>query len=131
MKIEKIVKIVESVLTLEDNKKIDSVVAYKLARLNDKCQSIVKSYQKQEMKLREEYGGKIKELTENMESKSELEKKEIEASVKLLNDEFVVKINELGQIEEDITVPELKLKDFEGKDVPFKFFYGMAEFINE
>lgn len=131
MKIEKIIKIVEGIVTLEDNKKIDSVIAYRLARLNDQCQSIIKSYQKQEMKLREEYSAKIKEITENLSSKSESEKKEIENEVRILNDEFITKINELGQIEEDVTVPELKLKDFEGKEVPYKFFAGLSEFIKE
>lgn len=129
MKIEKIIKITDALVTLEDNKKIDSVIAYKLARLNDQCQNIIKTYQKQETKLREEYSEMIKALTDNKET--DAEKREIEPKVRELNNEFITKINEIMELEEDVVVPELKLKDFENKDVSFKFFKAFAEFIKE
>lgn len=116
MKIEKVVKIAEAVKSVEESK-LDFKVAYRLGRILDKCESIVKQYQKQEMKLREEYGEKFKNASEE-------EKQNITR-------EFNLKLIELIEMEEDVVIPSFDLKDFEGKDVPVKFFTAFGDYINE
>lgn len=116
MKIEKVVKIAEAVKSVEESK-LDFKVAYRLGRILDKCESIVKQYQKQEMNLRQEFGSKFQDASEE-------DKPKIQA-------EFNTKFVELLEMEESIEIPQFSLKDFENKDLPVKFFSAFNEYIDD
>lgn len=115
MKIEQIVNIANAIKSVEDVK-LDFKVGYRLGRLYDKLESIMKNYGKQEFALREEYGKKFNEASEEEKQG--------------LNQEFAAKMQELMSIEEDVQVPEFKLEDF-NKDIPVKFFSAFGEYIKE
>lgn len=130
LKLEKIVDVFEAVKLVGDLK-LDFTVSYRLGRLQDKCKSILKVYEEIQGKLQAEYSGKAQEFTSQMEGKTDEEKTALNAEVRKLNNEFVAEINKILQIEEEVPVPDFKLKDFEGKDVPVKFFSMMGELIKE
>lgn len=115
MKIEQIVKIAEAIKSVEDAK-LDFKVSYRLGRLLDKLESIMKNYGKQELALREEYGKKFNDASEEDKLK--------------VNQEFAVKMQELMQMEEEVAMPELKLEDF-SKEIPVKFFTAFGDHIKE
>jgi len=116
MKIEKVVKIAEAIKSIE-NEKLDFKISYRLGRISDKCESIIKQYQKQEMAMREEYGKKHEQALEEDKPKIQSE----------FNDKFV----ELLNIEEEIEIPKFQLKDFENKNLPLKFFSAFNEYIDD
>ena len=115
MKIEQIVKIAEAIKSVEDVK-LEFKVSYRLGRLYDKLESILKNYGKQELAIRQEFAKKFQEASEEDKEK--------------INQEFVLKMNELMQIEEEVKMPELKLDDF-SKEIPVKFFTAFGEHITE
>lgn len=115
MKIEQIVKIAEAIKSVEDVK-LEFKVSYRLGRLYDKLESILKNYGKQELAIRQEFAKKFQEASEEDKEK--------------INQEFVLKMNELMQIEEEVKMPELKLEDF-SKEIPVKFFTAFGEHITE
>ena len=115
MKIEQIVKIAEAIKSVEDVK-LEFKVSYRLGRLYDKLESIIKNYGKQELALREEYSKKFNEASEEDKPK--------------VNQEFASKMQELMSIEEEVKMPELKLEDF-SKELPVKFFTAFGEYIAE
>jgi NAD(P)H-nitrite reductase large subunit len=115
MKIEQIVKIAEAIKSVEDVK-LEFKVSYRLGRLYDKLESIMKNYGKQELAIRQEYAKRFQEASEEDKPK--------------INDEFIQKMNEIMQIEEEVKMPELKLDDF-SKEIPVKFFTAFGEHITE
>ena len=127
LKLEKIVDIFEAI-KLVDELKLDFNLSYRLGRLQDRCKSIIRVYEGAQSKLQSEYAGRAIAMGEG---ETEEEKAAIKEELKKLNAEFMAEINNLLQIEEEITVPELKLKDFQGKEVPAKFFSLMGDVIKE
>lgn len=131
LKLDKIVDIFEAIKMVEENTKIDFPVSYRLGRLSERCRSIIKVFEKTQNRLRTEYSEKINAVNKDKDSKSEDEKKAIDTQVRELNDSFISKINELVEVEETIEVPEFKLKEFENKEIPVKFFALMGDLIQE
>ena len=131
MKLDKIINIFEGIKAVEDNSKLDFTISYRLGRLSDSCRSIIRTYERVQNKLKSETNEKIVALRGKWDEKTDEEKAAISKEVKALNDEFMGKIDDLMEQEEDIKVPELKLKDFEGKDVPVKFFGLLGDVIKE
>jgi predicted nucleic acid-binding Zn-ribbon protein len=130
LKLEKIVDVFEAIKLVEELK-LEFAVSYRLGRLQDRCKSILKVYEQLQSKLQAEYSKKAQVFNSQMEGKSDEEKTALNIEVRNLNNEFVAEINKILQIEEEIVVPDFKLKDFEGKDVPVKFFSMMGELIKE
>ncbi len=130
LKLEKIVDVFEAIKLVGDLK-LEFAVSYRLGRLQDKCKSILRVYEEVQAKLQAEYSGKAQEFTSQMEGKSDEEKTALNNEVRKLNNEFVAEMNKILQIEEEVPVPDFKLKDFENKDVPVKFFSMMGELIKE
>lgn len=121
MTIEKVVRISEAIKSIADNDKLDFQISYRLGRIQDKCESIVKNFQKQELKLRERFADELKNaVTANDEAKQQE-----------INKEFNVKMTELLEFEETLEIPTFTLKDFENKGVPVKFFSALGDYIKE
>lgn len=127
LKLEKIVDIFEGI-KMVDELKLDFNLSYRLGRLQDRCKSIIRVYEATQSKLQSEYAGRAMAMGEG---ETEDEKTIIKEELKKLNAEFMVEINKLLQIEEEITIPELKLKDFQGKEIPTKFFSLLGDVIKE
>lgn len=130
LKVEKIVDVFEAV-KLVDELKLDFALSYKLGRLQDRCKSVIKVYERMQTKLQLEYGEKARAYTVSLDDKTEEEKAAINAEVRKINNEFAIEMGNILQIEEEIVVPEFKLSDFENKEIPVKFFSLMGELINE
>lgn len=116
MKLNKVIEIYEAIKLIEGNTKLDFKISYRLGRIQDKCTSIIKTFESTQNKIKEKY--------------QKLIKPEEEISQKL-NAEFVAEINNLLEIEEQIEIPKFNLSDFENKDIPVKFFSAFSEYINE
>lgn len=130
LKVEKIVDVFEAIKLLDDLK-LDFTLSYKLGRLQDRCKSVIKVYERMQTKLQLEYGEKARQLAVTLDDKTEEEKAAINAEVRKVNNEFAIEMGNILQIEEEIVVPQFKLSDFENKDIPVKFFSLMGELINE
>lgn len=129
--IERIHQIYEAIESVKENDKIDFKVAYRLGRLSDAAKSIVKNYENQREKLRQVLVEKQIKLKKEMDKAQESRKMELELEIRELNEQFVKQLNELVEIEEEISLPKLKLSDFEDKGINIKFFSGMGEIIQE
>ena len=117
MKLNKVIEIYEAVKLIESNTKLDFKISYRLGRIQDKCTSIIKTFESTQNKIKEKYQKLIKPEDTELSQK--------------LNAEFVAEINNLLEIEEQIEIPKFNLSDFENKDIPVKFFSAFSEYINE
>jgi seryl-tRNA synthetase len=131
MKLDRIINLFEGVKVVEDNTKIDFTISYRLGRLSDSARSIIRTYERKQSKLKIETNEKIQALRKGMDTKTDEEKAVISKEVKELNDEFMAKIDNLMEEEEKIEIPLFSAKDFEGKDVPVKFFSLMGDVIKD
>jgi seryl-tRNA synthetase len=129
--VDRILSIYQAIQSIEGNTKLDFTVSYRLGRLSDACKSIVKVVEKNEMAKRKAVTEKVNELRKNFDSKTPGEKEEINAEIKKLSEQFTEEVQALNEQEETIKIPEFKLKDFEGKDIPVKFFALMGDIIPE
>ena len=117
MKLNKVIEIYEAVKLIESNTKLDFKISYRLGRIQDKCTSIIKTFESTQNKIKEKYQKLIKPEDTELSQK--------------LNAEFVAEINNLLEIEEQIEISKFNLSDFENKDIPVKFFSAFSEYINE
>lgn len=117
MKLNKVIEIYEAVKLIESNTKLDFKISYRLGRIQDKCTSIIKTFESTQNKIKEKYQKLIKPEDTELSQK--------------LNAEFFAEINNLLEIEEQIEIPKFNLSDFENKDIPVKFFSAFSEYINE
>ena len=121
MTIEKVVRISEAIKSIADNDKLDFQISYRLGRIQDKCESIVKNFQKQELKLREKYANELKQAATDGNEQKQAD----------INQEFNQKMIEILEFDEVVEIPTFELKDFENKGVPVKFFSALADYIKE
>ena len=129
--IDKIVGFYEGIEIVKDNTKLSTTTAYRLGRLSDYCRAVVRTFEKTKEKERKEAALKINDLKKGYDKADEEQKKLVDEQVRDINNAFVEKINELAEQEEQISVPEFKLEDFENKDVPVKFFSLLGDVIKE
>lgn len=116
MKLNKVIEIYEAVKLLESNTKLDFKISYRLGRIQDKCKSIIQTFESTQNKLREKYQ---KLLKDNPDKEQEF------------NQEFVKELNAILEIEETIEIPTFNLNDFENKEIPVKFFSAFTDYITE
>lgn len=117
MKLNKVIEIYEAIKSIEGNTKLDFKISYRLGRIQDKCSSIIKTFESTQNKIKEKYQKLLKPEDTELTQK--------------LNNEFVEEINSLLSVEEEIEIPKFNLSDFENKDIPVKFFSAFSEYINE
>ena len=129
--VSKIVDIYESIKSIDGNQKLDTKVAYRIARLADKCRGIIESYEKTRDKIRDKYIEEGKSLNPNSDSLSEEQKKDLQLKINEINGRFNKEIAELVSENEEIEIFGFVLSDFEGKDIPIKFFIAMGDLIKE
>lgn len=129
--IDKIVGIYEGIELVKDNTKLSTTIAYRLGRLSDSCRSVVKNFEKQKEKERRLAAEKINDLKKGYDKLSEDDKKKQDEEAREVNNKFIETITDLAEQMEEVKVPELKLADFENKDVPVKFFALLSDVIKE
>lgn len=154
-KVSRILDINAAVSLVGDNKYLDGVVAFKLGMLGDYTKSVVEAYVKERDKLFKEGQRKIKLINDSLKNDtSEENRARKDAEGNAINDSAQEQLNTLGEQDEDIKIPLLKLSDFiaksdvtelvAGKDgsleskviiktgqalVPVKFFTLMGDII--
>ncbi len=129
--IDRILNVYEGIKSVDNNSKLDFKIAYRLGRLSDKCRSVLQTYERLKDKAKKERDFAIEALKKEMENKSEEEKAEITKQAKSIQSDFTDKLETMLLTEEKIEVPELLLKDFEGKEIPVKFFAMLGELIKD
>lgn len=117
MKLNKVIELYEAIKLIESNTKLDFKISYRLGRIQDKCASIIKTFESTQNKIKEKYQKLLKPEDTELTQK--------------LNNEFFEEINNLLEIEEQIEVPKFNLADFENKDIPVKFFTAFSDYIIE
>jgi len=130
LSIQKIANINQACALVGDNDVLDSKVAYRIGRLGDFSESIIKRMQKIQQK-------KINTFREANEKLTDAEKAKA-------NDKLTEEMNQLLEEEEEITIPPFKYSDFiadedikvHGKEfkkgqllVPVKFFSLMGDTV--
>lgn len=116
MKLTKVIEVFEAIKLLESNTKLEFKVSYRLGRIQDKCKSIIQTFESTQNKMKEKYAGLVRENPDKEKD---------------YTNEYITKINELLQVEEEIEIPKFNLVDFENKEIPVKFFSAFADFIEE
>ena len=129
--VSKIIDIYEAIKSIDSNKNLDTKVAYRVARLSDKCKGIIESYEKTRDKIRDKYIEESKSLNPNDSGLSEDQKKDLQLKINEINGRFNKEIAELVSENEEIEIFGFVLSDFEGKDIPIKFFIAMGDLIKE
>lgn len=116
MKLTKVIEVFEAIKLLESNSKLEFKLSYRLGRIQDKCRSTIQTFEATQNKMKEKYSKMLQETPDKQQE---------------LNNEYIAKINELLQVEEDIEIPKFNLNDFENKEIPVKFFSAFADYIVE
>lgn len=127
LKLERIIDVFEAIKLVEDLK-LDFALSYRLGRLQDRCKSVIRVYEVTQNKLRDEFTLKALALGKG---ETEEEKAAIAEELRKLNSEFLAEVAKLLEIEEEVVIPEFKVADFQGKEIPAKFFSLLGEVIKE
>ena len=129
--VDRVVSFYEGIKTIEDNNKLDTKISYRLGRLSDGCRSIIRVLERTQNKMKAELSENVQRERKNWDKKSESEREAANAACKILNEDFVAKIDALMDAEEELEVPTLRLSDFDSKDVPVKFYAMFGQYIVE
>lgn len=130
LSIQDIANINAAVASVGDNEAVSATIGYRLGRLGDYTERIVRTFQREREKTLSSFRQRTAKMTE--------------AEKGVENDKLAERLNELAEQTEEINIPELKYSDFVASTdmkvgskeykagqllVPIKFFSLMGELI--
>lgn len=129
--LEKIIEINEAIKSIDGNQKIDSKTAYQLAKLFDKCKSYIQAYEKTRDTLFKKYSEEAKQLNPDNKELPEKDQADLKLKIAGINSKMNDELMTIVRTEETIDIYDFKFADFDGKEVPVKFFLLMGDIIQD
>lgn len=114
-KLDRIIEIGEAVALIGDNRYLDGTTSFKIGMLGDYSKPIIRNFVKERDRLINDARKRQKAINDGVKNGDAEAKARAADEITVLTEEVQVKLNEMGNMEEEIKIPTLKLSEFIAK----------------